>query len=421
MLSEYFTPFDFGGSEWSTYYLAKGLAKNGVHITILTPNYGKEKNKEFKEGFLIYRPAFYKKINQKKQLTPFWYTNLLWFFWSSFFTIKYCFQNKVDLIHVQGKYFLLAAILAKLILRKKIIITLRDYIILCPLGMCLLYQNKLCTPLEFIKNDIPKLLKIYHKDKNLVVKCILYLEAIRLWFISFFHKKILKYADIIIAISNIEKKIYQKQGFNNISVISNPYLFKILKKARKKKINNKIVFAGRITPGKGADILIKIAPILIKKFNNVTLYFIGEGFLKKYLINESRINKFKSHVKFLGHIDHSRLEEHLKTANLTVIPSVWPEPFGRIALESIGVGTPIVVSDRCGVSENIIDKRWGIISSPTETELLKNINLALKNQNIMRSNLQNDFLLIKNIWSNDVYDMHIRIYNRSIKNTCSSK
>lgn len=415
MLTEYFPPFDFGGSEWSTYYLAKGLSERGFNVTILTPNYGKEKNKEVKEGFLIYRPSFYIKINKKKQLTPYWHTNIAWFIWSAFCTIKYCLKNKIDIIHIQGKYFLPAAILAKIILRKKIITTLRDYIILCPLSMCLLYENKICTLKKYIVNDIPKMIKIYHKDKNLIIKFFLYLSALRLKIVSIFLKKLLKYTDDIISISDIEKKIYEKEGFKNISIITNPYLFKTLRKTKKSKEKNKIIFAGRLTPGKGADMLIKIIPMVIKKFKNVIFYFIGEGFLKKDLINESKKNRLSSNIKFLGYLDHNKLQKYLRTAAITVMPSLWPEPFGRVVLESLGVGTPVVVSDRCGVSENVINKRWGVISRPNKDEFVKSIIFALKNKEIMRENLYNDYKLMKNIWSDNVYNLHIKIYNRIVK------
>ena len=73
MLSEYFPPYDFGGSEWSVFYLAKGLKKMGYKAIILTPNYGNKKYED-KSGFKIIRFPFYKKL-KKNQLAPFWQTN----------------------------------------------------------------------------------------------------------------------------------------------------------------------------------------------------------------------------------------------------------------------------------------------------------------------------------------------------------
>ena len=81
MLSEYFPPYDYGGSEWSVFYLAKGLEKMGYKAIILTPNYGNKKYDD-KSGLKVIRFPFYKKI-KKNQITPFWQTNSLWMVWSS--------------------------------------------------------------------------------------------------------------------------------------------------------------------------------------------------------------------------------------------------------------------------------------------------------------------------------------------------
>ena len=62
LLSEYFKPYDFGGSEWSTYYLAKGLSKKNFKLTILTPNYGRAHSNENVYNFEVIRFPFYKKI-----------------------------------------------------------------------------------------------------------------------------------------------------------------------------------------------------------------------------------------------------------------------------------------------------------------------------------------------------------------------
>ena len=72
---EYFFPFDKGGSEWSTFYLAKGLVKSGHKVTILTPDYGSDRQQTI-EGVQILRYPFYKKVKNFETIpSNFFFTN----------------------------------------------------------------------------------------------------------------------------------------------------------------------------------------------------------------------------------------------------------------------------------------------------------------------------------------------------------
>ena len=78
MATEYFWPYDIGGSEWSTYYLAKELVNKGFEVIVITPNYG-TKEVEIFENIKIIRFPFYKKIKDNKQISPYWHTGFPWF------------------------------------------------------------------------------------------------------------------------------------------------------------------------------------------------------------------------------------------------------------------------------------------------------------------------------------------------------
>jgi glycosyltransferase involved in cell wall biosynthesis len=48
-------------------------------------------------------------------------------------------------------------------------------------------------------------------------------------------------------------------------------------------------------------------------------------------------------------------------ARAVVMPSIWPEPFGRIPVEANRLGVPAVVSSAGGLSETIVDGVTGYI------------------------------------------------------------
>src|SRR3990172_3855011 len=101
MATEYYWPYDLGGSEWSTYYLAKALIREGHEVLVVTPNYGTHKS-ETKDQIKIFRFPFPKKIKKYRPLSPFWHTNILWILLTTYYLIKICKEEKVDLLHLQG-------------------------------------------------------------------------------------------------------------------------------------------------------------------------------------------------------------------------------------------------------------------------------------------------------------------------------
>lgn len=411
MLVEYFTPFDFGGSEWSCYYLAKGLAKIGVDVFILTPNYGNLKQEEYRDGFTIIRFPFYKKFKSKRQLTPYWQTNFLWSLWTSYYTLVYCFGKKIDIIHIQGKYFLPAAVMAKLLLRKKLIITLRDYIILCPLGMCFLKKTQSCNFWNYLFKDFKSHLRIYQYNKNILLKSILLVASIRARLISFFLKSLLKFVDIKVAVSHITKNIYLNSGTKDITVIPNPFFFSNINTRLKVK-KNIAIFAGRLTPGKGPDILLEAIPNILKSYPQTKFVFYGEGFLRQTLINRVKELDLSYHVKISNHINHQRLLSKLSDAKVAIVPSVWPEPFGRFVLESLAKQTPVVVSNKCGFVDYFKNKRWGVVEPPNIKNITRGICFILDNFQILQTNILDDMPIIEKTFEKDIYQAYQNLYQK---------
>jgi glycosyltransferase involved in cell wall biosynthesis len=54
-------------------------------------------------------------------------------------------------------------------------------------------------------------------------------------------------------------------------------------------------------------------------------------------------------------VPHPQVIACFAAAAVGVVPSVWPEPFGLVAIECLSVGTPVVVSDTGGLGEIVRD------------------------------------------------------------------
>ncbi len=80
----------------------------------------------------------------------------------------------------------------------------------------------------------------------------------------------------------------------------------------------------------------------------------------------------------------------LMLADVVVMPSVNPEPFGRIAIEAQAMGRPVVAFDHGGARETILNGKTGWLARPNDVHsLAESIETALSISRVDRDNLSN--------------------------------
>jgi len=122
---------------------------------------------------------------------------------------------------------------------------------------------------------------------------------------------------------------------------------------------------------KGQEVLIKAAALLADKYPDVRYAIVGSvsvgnddhlARLQK-LVQDKQLN---SKVIFIGDIAQPR--DIYAAFDITVVPSVLPEPFGRVVMESMAAGTPVVASRCGGIPEQIIAGETGLLFNPGDEE-----------------------------------------------------
>lgn len=144
------------------------------------------------------------------------------------------------------------------------------------------------------------------------------------------------------------------------TVIGNPYriqTFKIL--ADVPRIYD-FVFLGRLVSDKGADLTIEaMASLLSLKqdgktiFPNLSLTIVGDGPEREKLQELSESLGLGGHIKFQGTLSGDQLVHCLNVHRYILIPSVWEEPFGNVALEGMACGCIPIVSDGGGLPDAV--------------------------------------------------------------------
>ncbi len=111
-----------------------------------------------------------------------------------------------------------------------------------------------------------------------------------------------------------------------------------------------VLFLGRITLQKGPDYFLRAAKRVIEKNPKVLFVVSGSGDMEKGIMELSARLGITGNVVFTGFVTGAERTAMYKAADLFVMPSV-SEPFGIAPLESMKLGTPVLISKQSGVAE----------------------------------------------------------------------
>lgn len=118
--------------------------------------------------------------------------------------------------------------------------------------------------------------------------------------------------------------------------------------------NEKIIlFMGRLVYEKGVQNLIAAMPKILRNYHDAKLIVAGKGGMLGELQQEVRNLGLGNKVYFTGQLSPKQVQKMYKCADIAVFPSTY-EPFGIVAIESMLLGVPTVVSDVGGLNE-IVD------------------------------------------------------------------
>jgi len=116
------------------------------------------------------------------------------------------------------------------------------------------------------------------------------------------------------------------------------------------------LFLSRISRFKGAHEAIDAA-----KKANVKLKVAGEDVFvndPSYVMSIMQSCDGKQ-IKYLGSVSEDKKKELLSNAKALILPLIWNEPFGLVAIEALASGTPVITSPRGSMQEIIEHRKSG--------------------------------------------------------------
>ncbi len=117
-----------------------------------------------------------------------------------------------------------------------------------------------------------------------------------------------------------------------------------------------VLFFGRPTVHKGPHIFIEAARIAERLRLEVDFILIG-------IRDNNRLakNDFSDNIRLKSWLRRADLAQYIKASLCSVIPSVWHEPLGLTAIESISCGTPCIGTRMGGIPEIVDDGLSGYL------------------------------------------------------------
>jgi D-inositol-3-phosphate glycosyltransferase len=150
-----------------------------------------------------------------------------------------------------------------------------------------------------------------------------------------------------------------------------------------------LLFAGRLQPFKGLDLLLH-AMTYLPNHGTTRLLVVGgnagktdELMKMNSLVNELGIG---SMVGFVGAVEHDKMPTFYNAADICIVPS-YHESFGMVAVEALASGTPVVASRVGGLATIVKDGETGYLFDERSPEQLATYLCLLMSENEIRRSM----------------------------------
>jgi len=123
----------------------------------------------------------------------------------------------------------------------------------------------------------------------------------------------------------------------------------------------------KLWEGKGHIDIIAACPDIVKALPGAKVFFIGDGPIRNKLENIVLKKGLQDRIIFLGHRDD--VAEVTSALDIAILASYY-EGMGRVILEAMAVGLPVVATRVGGIVDLVVDQQTGLLVDPHSPEQL---------------------------------------------------
>lgn len=371
IVSDFFIPHYNGGGERRYYEIAKRMVEMGHSVDLICMKIHGVNSTETIDGINVHH------VGPTIKKPP--YRNLFDFIYFIFAAFWWIIKHEYDIIDAQTYAPLIPGFLAAKIKGIKVVGTIHDVSslgndqwMIFP-GLASLLENIL------IKLPFDRIITISNNTKSLLIN------------------------NFKIDSENIEI-IFGGVDLDLINSIDD-----------KNRINNSIIFVGRLAKHKHLDDLLRAVKILKNEKLDLNLIVVGDGIEKtnmKKLAHNLNIDK---NVFFMGNLDnYGEVIKNIKRSEILVLPSTR-EGFGLVLAEANACEIPVIAYDSGGVSEIIKDNINGFLIEPRNIQKLSSkIEYLINNKKIAEKMGKSGRKIVEESFNWDIISQKIEIVYKSL-------
>lgn len=134
-----------------------------------------------------------------------------------------------------------------------------------------------------------------------------------------------------------------------------------------------LVTSCRMSKDKGLEYLLPAVRILLSRHPELRWKFVGDGPYRSHL--EENLQDYS--VEFTGFLNGEAYVEAIRQSDLFVFPSI-SDTFGQTPLEAQACGVPVLVTDRGGPKDNVVDGETGlVVEGKSPQALIEGVEMLL--------------------------------------------
>lgn len=221
------------------------------------------------------------------------------------------------------------------------------------------------------------------KRKNALVVESSYLESSTKGLKGLIKRLFLSRISKVYASGRAQRKITDSLGFKGKTVVTKGVgVFNYIPQPSfefRDQVRN-YIYVGRLVPVKNLELLVRV----FNDLPDLNLTIVGFGPDEKFLRSIA-----KNNITFLGPINNNKLSGIYRQHDVFVLPS-RSEPWGLVVEEALNNGLPVIVSDRVGCAEEIVNEGNGLVFRWNDPDSLKEAILKMRDvsfYNQLRKNI----------------------------------
>lgn len=201
------------------------------------------------------------------------------------------------------------------------------------------------------------------------------------------------------------KRLFIRKGFDHLTLIPPAVDTKLFSPSTAAVTDQHRIFTigyvGRIVREKGLHLLLDA----IRDMKNARVLLIGDGSYKVELAGQAASLKIADRVQFYDPVPHPQIPNLLRQMDILVLPSLtgttWKEQFGRVLIEAMACGVPVVGSDS-GEIPRVIGNAGLVFKEGSVEELKTRLARLVSSSDLRREHREAGLARVRLL-----YDIHV--------------